>query len=178
MLSRHEQVPRMQGWLWKGQSSPHTVVNWNGAGGISAAGLAGKHQLRVAILSLASVPGLGASSLGWGAAKLWHSCPVRARREIDAFCAREEENTVAVTVGGHTSQSTEERLSQVSLLSAETAGKAARVAQIYVRLRRVGQAEQNTRKIFLQVPSWVCPDTTPPCLRKARVWLLRALFVH
>lgn len=71
-----------------------------------------------------------------------------------------------------------DRLSQVSLLSAQTAGKAARVAQIDIQLHRVGQAEQNTRKIFLQVPSWVCPDTTPPCLRKARVWLLRALFVH
>lgn len=51
VLSRPEQVPRMQRWLWKGQSSPHTVVNWNGSGGISAADLAGKHQLRVAILS-------------------------------------------------------------------------------------------------------------------------------
>lgn len=107
----------MQRWLWKGQSSPHTVVNWNGSGEISAAGLAGKHQLRVAILSLDSVPGLGASSLGWGAAKLCHSCLVRARHEIDAFCAREEENTVAVTVGGHTSQSTgREAVSGVSLL--------------------------------------------------------------
>lgn len=55
---------------------------------------------------LDSVPGLGASSLGWGAAKLCHSCLVRARHEIDAFCTWEEENTVAVTVGGHTSQST------------------------------------------------------------------------
>lgn len=65
VLSRHEQVPRMQGWLWKGQSSPHIVVKWNGSVGISAAGLAGKHQLRVAILFLDSVPGLGASSPGW-----------------------------------------------------------------------------------------------------------------
>lgn len=153
MLSRHEQVPRMQRWLWKGQSSPHTVVNWNGSGETSAAGLAGKHQMRVAILSLASVPGLGASSLGWGAAKLCHSCLVRARHEIDAFCTREEENTVAVTVGGTHPSPLAERLSQVSLFSAETAGKAARVAQICIRLHRVGQAEQNTRKIFLQVPS-------------------------
>lgn len=115
VLSRHEQVPRMQ--RWKGQSSPHTVVNWKGSGGISAADLAGKYSLRAAILSLDSVPGLGASSLGWGAAKSWHSCPARARCEMDAFCAPEEENTVAVTVGGHTSQCTgREAVSGVSPL--------------------------------------------------------------
>lgn len=119
VLSRHKQVPRMQ--RWKGQSSPHTVVNWKGSGGISAADLAGKYSLRAAILSLDSVPGLGASGLGWGAAELWHYCPARAQHGMDAFCAPEEENTVAVTVGGHTSPSTgRETVSGVSPLCTDS----------------------------------------------------------
>lgn len=62
-------------------------VKWKGSGEILAAGLAGKHWLEAAILSLESVPGLGASRLGWGAVKPCHSCLVRARHEINAFCA-------------------------------------------------------------------------------------------
>lgn len=76
------------------------MVKWKWSEEISAAGLAGKPR------SLESVPGLGASSLGWGTTKLYHSHLVRARHEINAFCAREEENTVAVSAGGHASWST------------------------------------------------------------------------
>lgn len=76
------------------------MVKWKWSEEISAAGLAGKHW------TPESVPGLGASSLRWGTTKLYHSHLVRARHVINAFCARQEENTVAVTAGGHVSRST------------------------------------------------------------------------
>jgi len=54
------------------------MVKQKGSEDISAAGLAGKLCLGATFLSLESVPGLGASSLGWGATGLRRSCLVRA----------------------------------------------------------------------------------------------------
>lgn len=98
---------------------------WNGSEEISAAGLAEKHWLGAAVLSR-EWPGLGARILGWGAAKLCHSCLVRARHEINSSCAERRKARWQSLREGMNPGPLAERLSQVSLFSAETAGKAAR----------------------------------------------------